>query len=88
MSRPSSGMTLDELRDEYDWMYEFQSRMAGRIRDDADVHNLADYVTKLEAENAKLRELLSAYWKGTHLHITSNVERDYLSEMRELGIEV
>lgn len=57
MSRPSDGMTLDELRDEFDWMFEFQSRMAERIRDDADVHNLADYVTKIEHENAKLREL-------------------------------
>lgn len=54
--RPSDGMELDELRDEYDWMYEFQSLMAERIRGDADVHNLVDYVSKLQAENAKLRE--------------------------------
>ena len=51
-------MTLDELRDEFDWMFEFESRMAERIRDDRDVHSLASYVTKLEAENANLRELL------------------------------
>ena len=56
--RPSDGMELDELRDEFDWMFEFQSRMAERIRGDADVHNLADYVGKLENENAKLRELI------------------------------
>lgn len=54
--RPSDGMELDELRDEFDWMFEFQSRMAERIRGDADVHNLVDYVDKLESENAKLRE--------------------------------
>lgn len=56
--RPSDGMGLDELREEFDWISEFQSRMAERIRGDADVHNLVDYVGKLEAENAKLRELL------------------------------
>lgn len=49
-------MELDELRDEFDWMYEFQSLMAERIRGDADVHNLVDYVGKLEEENADLRE--------------------------------
>jgi len=56
--RPSDGMRLDELQDEFDWMFEFQSRMAERIRGDADVHSLADYVGKLEVENAKLRELV------------------------------
>lgn len=55
MSRPSDGFTIEELRDEFDWMFEFDSRMAERIRGDADVHNLVDYVNKLEAENAKLR---------------------------------
>lgn len=60
--RPSDGMTLDELRDEFDWMFEFQSRMAERIRGDADVHNLVDYVGKLESENAKLRELVRDMW--------------------------
>ena len=57
MSRPSDGFEPDELRDEFDWMYEFNSRMAERIRGDADVHNLVDYVGKIESENAKLREL-------------------------------
>lgn len=61
MSRPSDGMTLDELRDEFDWMFEFQSRMAERIRQDADVHNLVDYVTGLEAENRKLRAMRDAW---------------------------
>ena len=55
--RPSDGMALDELRDEFDWIIEFQGRMAERICGDADVHNLADYVSKLEVDNAKLREL-------------------------------
>lgn len=52
--RPSDGMTLDELRDEFDWMCEFQSRMAERIRGDADVHNLVDYVRKLEADRERM----------------------------------
>lgn len=63
MSKPSDGMTLDELRDEFDWMFEFQSRMAERIRQDADVHNLVDYVTGLEVENAALRELMADMWR-------------------------
>ena len=41
-----------------------------------------------EAENAKLRELLSSYWKAVHCPVTPTVPRDYLAEMRELGIEV
>ena len=40
------------------------------------------------AENAKLRELLSSLWKRVHSPVRPNVERDYLSEMRELGVEV
>lgn len=56
IDRPSSGMGLDELREEFDWMFEFQSRMAEKIRGDADVHNLVDYVGKLESENVALRE--------------------------------
>ena len=43
---------------------------------------------ELKAENAKLRELLSSYWKRVHSSAAPNVERDYLAEMRELGIEV
>ena len=64
MSRPSDGMTLDELRDEFDWMLEFNSRMAERICEDPDVHSLASYVTKLETENAKLQGLATTAWKA------------------------
>ena len=63
--RPSDGMGLDELREEFDWMFEFQSRMAERIRGDAGVHSLADYVGKLESENAKLRDLVRGLWYCT-----------------------
>lgn len=58
MSRPSDGMTLDELREEFDWISDFQSRMAERIRGDADVHNLVDYVAKLESDKTKLEGLV------------------------------
>ena len=65
INRPSDGMELDELRDEFDWMFEFSSRMAERIRDDADVHNLVDYVGKLESENARLRDELAKWERLT-----------------------
>ena len=46
------------------------------------------YLPAIEAENAKLRELISSYWRRTHTPIAPNIERDYLSEMREMGVEV
>ena len=61
--RPSDAFELDELRDEFDWMFEFNSRMAESIRKDPDVHNLAAHVSKLERENASLRELA----RGLHM---------------------
>lgn len=44
--------------------------------------------TNVMEDNAKLRELLSSYWKAVHCPATPNVPRDYLSEMRELGVEL
>lgn len=43
---------------------------------------------QLKAKNDRLRELLSSYWKAVHCPATPNVPRDYLAEMRELGVEV
>lgn len=94
--KPSNGMTLEELRDEFDWMYEFQSRMAERIRDDADVHSLAGYVGKLESENAKLRELCADMFKlAGEGYVPFEDADDWMARdgdierrMRELGIEV
>ncbi len=63
MSRPSDDMTLEELREEFDWICEFQSRMAERISGNPDVHNHVDYVNQLEAENAKLRELVALMYR-------------------------
>jgi uncharacterized protein YPO0396 len=72
--RPSDGFTFDELREEYDWMSDFMGRMTERIRGNADVHSLAAYVGKLEAENAKLREQI--YWlkKGDIPHVLTDQE--------------
>jgi hypothetical protein len=70
--------------------------MAERITNDPDVHNLVDYVNKLESENAKLRTLLSYA-----LILTGFNERQYLDkylreeegttlfrELKSVGIEV
>lgn len=43
---------------------------------------------QLRTENEKLRKLFSSYWKAVHCPATPNVPRDYLAEMRELGVEV
>ena len=81
---PSDGFTFDELREEYDWMSDFMSRMAERIRDNADVHSLAGYVAKLESENAKLRELVKDIDEVADPYLWEFIGR----RMRELGIEV
>ena len=65
MSRPSDGFDLDELKEEFDWMHEFLGRMAERITRDPDVHNLVDYVTKLELENETLKAC-SVDWELDH----------------------
>ena len=39
-------------------------------------------------QNAKLRTLFSSYWKAVHSPITPNVPRNYIAEMRELGVDV
>lgn len=88
--RPSDGMDIDELRDEFNWITEFQSRMAERIRGDADVHNLVDYVGKLEAENVRLRELvedMAAEIRGLGVDFKRVGWSDYADRMRELGVE-
>lgn len=54
----------------------------------ATIDSLVDECTDHKAENAKLRELLSSYWKAVHCPVTPTVPRDYLAEMRELGIGV
>lgn len=57
---------------ETSWLVQWRSEDAADVR----------------AENAKLRELLSSYWKRTHSPVGPSVERDYLLELRELGVEV
>lgn len=88
MSRPSDVFTEAELREEIDWMYEFMGRMSERIRGDADVHSLADYVRKLEEENATMRKLL----KDALIHLSAWIGYGHpewmVEKARELGIEV
>lgn len=104
MSRPSVFFdNVDELRNEYDWMYEFMSRMAESIRGNPDVHSLHDYVAKIEDENARLRELVrgldhcmrstsssSDECAGCPLQgwSTDGFQCTKSDRMRELGIEV
>jgi uncharacterized coiled-coil DUF342 family protein len=72
----------DRLRDERDHWHVEQVHAYGNWED------AYKRAVELELENAKLRELLSSYWKRVHSPVASNVERDYLAEMRELGVEV
>jgi len=94
MKRPSVFFdNVDELRNEYDWMYEFMGRMAEHIRGDADVHSLADYVYKIEGDNAKLRQLvrhLMACGRNKDCDTCPYREEpcDFDHDARELGIEV
>lgn len=84
---PSEGMTLEELRPEFDWMFEFQSRMAERIRADADVHNLADYVAKIESENAKLQKQSERLFDKTLKVATENAKlRELVRDWYELAV--
>lgn len=83
MSKPSDGMTFNELRHEFDWISDFHSRMAKRIRGDADVHNLVDYVTKLEAENARLKQELESVGTAAYLYGRTDLA-DENAKLREL----
>ncbi len=49
---------------------------------------MRDRVCKAEADNDKLRELFSSYWKAVHSPVTPNVPRNYLAEMQALGVKV
>ena len=88
------GMDYEELLDECEWMSSFLSMMAERITEDPDVHNLVDYVRKIEGENAKLRRLVCKFYHcQKHRECVDCPYVDDTScfledEFRELGIEV
>lgn len=96
MGKPSAAFTHDELCDEFDWMYEFSSRMAERIRNDPDVHNLVAYVEKLEGQNKELQKLCADLHKlADESYVPFVRVNRWLAEiadieyrMRNLGIEV
>lgn len=69
--RPSDGFTFDELREEYDWMSDFNDRMAKHCGT-KDCPSLVAYVNKLESENAKLRELAAGVG-----HLLFSLDVDY-----------
>lgn len=74
---------LEFERSENGWAREFLSRLGPKCGT-KDCPSLVAYVTKLEDENAKLRELVD-YMKPIAWYAASERERD---RMRELGIEV
>ena len=74
---------LEFERSENGWAREFLNRM-GQKCGTKDCPSLVAYVTKLEAENTKLSELVD-YMTPIALYAASERERD---RMRELGVEV
>lgn len=95
--RPSDAFDFDELRDEYDWLFEFESRMAAHCGTH-DVPNLVAYMNKLERENTKLRELVQGIWRACPVYeddckrcqhfVGDDDWCDFVQTMRELGAEV
>ncbi len=86
--RPSDGWELDELRDEFDWMHDFLASMAERIRQDPDVHSLADYVDKLEEQRDHLREAIETLWPRAAFTMSKACKETWIAELGELGVEV
>ena len=72
---------LEFERSENGWAREFLNRM-GQKCGTKDCPSLVAYVTKLEDENAKLREQVD-YMTPLALYVASERERD---RMRELGV--
>jgi len=99
------GITYDELlaenaklledlefeRSENGWAREFLNRM-GQKCGTKDCPSLVAYVTKLEAENARLRELVRDMWLHSYCSIAKTREEDehhiesVIDRMHELGV--
>ena len=67
----------------------------GSLSTEVRTEALCSYICELEEErdqlrtkNKKLQKLLASYWKAVHSPATPNVPRNWLAEMRELGVEV
>lgn len=80
---------LEFERSENGWAREFLNRMRQKCGT-KDCPSLVEYVTNLEAENAKLRELcercaIELYVNG---NVTDAATENLFDDMRELGIEV
>ena len=77
---------LEFERSENGWAREFLNRM-GQKCGTKDCPSLVAYVTKLEAENAKLRELVRDMWSAYHDGATNKEFRALPDRMRELGVD-
>lgn len=66
------GMDYEELLDECEWMSDFLSLMAERITKNPDVHNLVDYVRKIEDENKKLNSTIFDTIEGARQRTDEN----------------
>lgn len=74
---------IEKLQDENDKLSEQVSSLVGRS------FRTADKMSCIEADNAKLRELVkSMYYDLTHMTFPPDWVTDYAADMRELGIEV
>lgn len=78
---------LEFERSENGWAREFLDRMAKHCGT-KDCPSLVAYVTKLENENAKMRELLRGLYSFAFQEYPDGVERNFADELRKLGIEV
>ena len=82
MSEPEIKVVVDEHGN-----IEYRVTNEGVLLSKDEKEFIASHILHLYAENEKLRELFASYWRRTHSPAAPNVERDYLSEMRELGVE-
>lgn len=88
---------LDFERSENGWVREFLDRMAEHCGTN-DCPSLVAYVEQLEAENAKLRELVTRIWCTARLmdanehidgmRITDEFRASCVAAFAELGVEV
>lgn len=52
------------------------------------VREVTSYVTALQAENTKLRELCSALYEFSYDEYPDSAELNFADRLRELGVEV
>lgn len=78
---------LEFERSENGWVREFLNH-TGQKCGTKDCPSLVAYVTKMETENAKLRELVRELYEIAQPEAPSMFEAEFADRMRELGVEV